>query len=136
MHYATFDGGSVRCPAANHLMKPRLFALLVFAAFIAACYAAARQGSPVGAADEQTVLRVDNRAFLDMTIYAARSSQRVRLGTASGNSNTVFTIPRSLMSGTTALSFIADPIGSSRASISEEIVVTPGDSVVLLIPPG
>jgi hypothetical protein len=36
----------------------------------------------------------------------------------------------------TTLRFIADPIGSNRAGVSEEIMVTPGDSVVLTIPPG
>jgi hypothetical protein len=33
------------------------------------------------------------------------------------------------------LRFIADPIGGARPSVSEEITVAPGDSVVLTIPP-
>ena len=83
-----------------------------------------------------TRLRVENQAFLDMTIYVYRSSQRIRLGTATGNSVTRLTIPANLIFGATPLRFQADPIGSSRASISSEITVTPGDEVVLTIPPG
>jgi len=82
-----------------------------------------------------TRLRVQNQAFLDMTIYVYRGSQRLRLGTANGNSTTRFTIPSSLIFGATPLRFQADPIGSNRASISEEISVSPGDEVTLLIPP-
>ena len=82
-----------------------------------------------------TRLRVQNQAFLDMTIYVYRGSQRLRLGTANGNSTSRFTIPASLIFGATPLRFQADPIGSNRASISEEITVSPGDEVTLLIPP-
>ena len=83
-----------------------------------------------------TRLLVQNQAFLDMTIYVYRSSQRIRLGQATGNSVTRFTIPANIMFGSTPLRFQADPIGASRAPISQEITVTPGDEVVLTIPPG
>ena len=82
-----------------------------------------------------TRLRVQNQAFLDMTIYLYRGSQRMRLGVANGNSTTRFTIPSSMIFGATPLRFQADPIGSNRASISEEITVSPGDEVTLMIPP-
>ena len=82
-----------------------------------------------------TRLRVENQAFLDMTIYVYRSSQRIRLGTATGNSVTRLTIPANLIFGATPLRFQADPIGGSRAPISSEITVVPGDEVVLTIPP-
>ena len=90
-----------------------------------------------GASDQSypTVVQVDNQGFLDMNIYAARSSQRVRLGTAVGNSKTNLTIPPGLISGLTPLRFIADPIGGSRASVSMEVTVAPSDTVVLTIPP-
>jgi hypothetical protein len=86
---------------------------------------------PVG----PTRLRVENQAFLDMTIYVYRSSQRIRLGQAGGNSVTRLTIPANIVLGSIALRFQADPIGSSRASISQEITVSPGDEVILTIPP-
>ena len=90
-----------------------------------------------GASDQSypTVVQVDNQGFLDMNIYAARSGQRVRLGTAAGNSKTNLTIPVGLVTGLTPLRFIADPIGGTRASVSMEITVAPSDTVVLTIPP-
>jgi hypothetical protein len=100
--------------------------------------ACSRNNNPDVAAEPvpPTRLRVENQAFLDMTIYVYRSSQRIRLGTANGNSTTRLTIPSSLIFGATPLRFQADPIGSNRASISQEITVSPGDEVTLMIPPG
>jgi hypothetical protein len=110
-------------------------------ALLLACIALASASSMNKNPDEAaepvppTRLRVENQAFLDMTIYVYRSSQRVRLGTATGNSVTRLTIPANLIFGATALRFQADPIGGNRAPISSEITVAPGDEVVLTIPP-
>jgi hypothetical protein len=82
-----------------------------------------------------TMLKVNNQAFLDMTIYVYRSSQRVRLGTAGGNSTSRFVIPSNLIFGSTPLRFQADPIGGNRTPVSQEITVTAGDEVILTIPP-
>jgi hypothetical protein len=90
-----------------------------------------QQAEPVPA----TMVKVQNQAFLDMTIYVYRSSQRVRLGIANGNSTSRFVIPPNLIFGSTPLRFQADPIGRNRQPISQEINVTPGDEVVLTIPP-
>jgi hypothetical protein len=110
-------------------------------ALMVACFALAGACSRNKVSDEPsepvgpTRLRVENQAFLDMTIYVYRSSQRIRLGTATGNSVTRLTIPANLIFGATPLRFQADPIGGSRAPISSEITVAPGDEVVLTIPP-
>lgn len=109
-----------------------LFALLVFG--VAACTAFSR-GAGAPDQNQPTVLQVDNQAFLNMNVYAARSALRMRLGMATGNSKTNFVIPSTLISGVTPLRFIADPIGGNRTSVSQEITVTPGDTVVLTIPP-
>ena len=82
-----------------------------------------------------TYVKVENRAYLDMTIYVYRSSQRIRLGIANGNSTTKMLIPSNLIFGSTPLRFQADPIGASRQPTSQEISVSPGDEVQLLIPP-
>jgi hypothetical protein len=68
-------------------------------------------------------------------VYALRSSQRVRLGIVPGHSTRVFDVPRGLLGGLVTLRFIADPIGTKRPSVSEEITVAPGDTVVMRIPP-
>jgi hypothetical protein len=90
-----------------------------------------QESEPVAA----TVVKVQNQAFLDMTIYVYRSSQRVRLGVANGNSTSRFVIPANLIFGSTPLRFQADPIGRNRQPVSQEITVSPGDEVVLTIPP-
>ncbi|MDQ6717168.1 MAG: hypothetical protein M3Z17_02340 [Gemmatimonadota bacterium] len=84
----------------------------------------------------QTTVKVDNQAFLDMTIYVLRGAERVRLGLASGASTATFVIPADIARSATSLRFVADPVGSSRPSISEEVNVRPGDEVVMQIPPG
>jgi hypothetical protein len=113
------------------MKKPALI-VAAFALILAAC-SGLRHGS--GVAPERATIRVDNQGFSDMTVYAVRSAQRVRLGLAPGHANTVFTVPSALINGLTQLRFIADPIGGARASVSEEITVAPGDSVTLTIPP-
>ena len=83
-----------------------------------------------------TTVEVDNQAVADMTVYVLRGSQRVRLGLATGLRKTRFTIPQGIVFGATTLRFYADPIGGSASPVSEEIVVTEGEEVVLRIPPG
>lgn len=84
---------------------------------------------------EPTAVRVDNQGFTDMTVYALRSSQRIRLGLVPGLTVRTFEVPPGLVSGLTTLRFVADPIGSTRPSVSEEITVAPGDTVMMTIPP-
>jgi hypothetical protein len=80
-------------------------------------------------------LRVENRAFSDMVIYLITSSgSRQRLGTVTGNSTGRFNLPVSATAFGN-VRFLADPIGSRRTPVSEEIPVHPGDEVVLEIPP-
>ncbi|MES2176512.1 MAG: hypothetical protein V4550_01510 [Gemmatimonadota bacterium] len=109
-------------------------ALLCATALAAAC----RGNSKEDEAPEPvapTHLKVENRAYLDMTVYVYRSSQRLRLGQANGNSTTRLLIPANLIFGSTSLRFQADPIGGNRQSVSQEVSVSPGDEVTLIIPP-
>ncbi len=99
------------------------------------CAMVNRKSDEGAEAQEPTTIRVENQAFLDMNIYVWRGGQRMRLGTASGNSTTKFKVPPSLIFGATPLRFQADPIGGNRQPISQEITVSPGDEVVLTIPP-
>jgi len=111
-------------------MMRKAFIGLIAGILLSACSTTPRAGS--GLRDETTVT-VDNQSFSDMTIYVTRG-QRVRLGTARGHAKTTFTIPPSIVAGISTLQFIADPVGSSRASVSQEISVNEGDSLGLLIP--
>ncbi len=100
-----------------------------------ACSVLNKQSDEVVEPQAPTMLRVENQAFLDMNIFVLRSGQRIRLGTVSGNSTARFKLPANLIFGTTPLRFQADPIGGNRQPVSQEISVSPGDEVVLTIPP-
>ncbi|MDQ2889455.1 MAG: hypothetical protein M3R65_02730 [Gemmatimonadota bacterium] len=119
--------------------KPAAIALSVALLASSAC---ARNGSTGagGAAVPQavTTLTVDNQGSLDMDVFVTRSpvGQRIRLGTATANTTTRMVIPSDALLGTaTSLRFIADPIGGTRRSVSSDILVNPGDTVTLQIPP-
>lgn len=132
----------VRSPATTlrrHLrrhVRATALAVLTLGATLpaAGCWRKGAAGSQE--VERPTTLRVRNQGFLDVNVYAVRGSQRVRLGTVTGNSTQVLRIPGFLMNGITPLRFIADPIGNQRTPTSDEIVVTPGDEVQLFIPPG
>ena len=116
-------------------MKSRSVALALFFLSTVGCSKTAPGTGGIDL-DLATSVKVDNRSFTDMTVYVSRSSQRQRLGLAPGNTVTVFTLPRGVVAPATPLRFVADPIGSPRASVSEEITVSPGDQVMMIIPPG
>jgi hypothetical protein len=52
-----------------------------------------------------------------------------------GSSNGYFTLPDYIIRGTRELRFQALPIATTRGPVSQSIMVTPGDTVVLTIPP-
>ncbi len=80
-------------------------------------------------------VKVDNRAFEDMTIYVVYQSERIRLGIATGNNVTLLRIlPFIVRTGPVSLRFAADPIGGSHPILTEPITIQAGDVVSLLIP--
>lgn len=87
-------------------------------------------------APQRTVLKVENQGFPDMNIFVLpEASNRIRLGTVTGTSNAYFVLPDYVIRGTRELRFQALPIATPRGPISQSIMVTPGDTVVLTIPP-
>ena len=110
--------------------------LLAIAAvlLVAGAGCARRTGEP-RPVDPPTFAEVDNQAYLDATVYVLRSTQRIRLGHAPGGRRSIFRIPRDLIFGPTYLRFQIDFVGSPRAPRSDEINVSPGDTVTLTIPP-
>lgn len=127
-------GAAVRVGARTVVSSLALALALASVAGLTGCSAKAKEdqaAEPVA----PTRVRVENQAFLDMTIYVYRGSQRIRLGMANGNSTTRLTIPSSVIFGTTQLRFQADPIGGNRQPVSQEISVSAGDEVILTIPP-
>jgi hypothetical protein len=112
--------------------------LVLWAALLTGCGGsrAPEDETALDPSERVTVVRVDNRAFLDMTIFVLDGGQRVRLGSAPSNATTELIIPAHLVRSARQLQFLCDPIGSSRTPISDEIFVEPGDRVTLLIPGG
>ncbi len=81
-------------------------------------------------------VEVRNLGFSDMTVFVMTgTANRVRLGLVTGTSTQRFTIPAYLVRRGESLRFLADPVGSSRTPVSEEMSVAPGDAVTLTIPP-
>lgn len=116
------------------MVTRRHFIVAMLGLALVAC-GGSKKSRPGPVPQPRTSVRVENQGFSDMTIYAIRSGQRVRLGNAPGNSTTTFTIPPNLIFGATPLRFLADPIGSNRTPVSDEITVQPGDQVRLVLPP-
>ncbi len=109
--------------------------VLLAACALAACASAPQSGRNSTPAQAAAVIQVENHNFLDMAIYVyPRSGARRRLGLAPGNATTSFTIPASLLFGSTALRFLGDPVGGNATPISQEIGVAPGDTITMVIP--
>lgn len=107
---------------------------LVLATSVGGCYRASRGGSTDAG---PTVIEVDNQSFYDFNIYVLpEASNQVRLGLATGKKVTRFVIPAYLTRSMRQMRFIARPLATQTGDVSEEIVVVPGDTIGLLIPPG
>src|SRR3954462_11391797 len=109
-------------------MRGTMTRSLFLAASLALGTAACRHNpKPIRAEQAPVIVRVENQAFNDMTIYVLQSGQRVRLGMANGNSTARFRVPSSMIFGLTSLQFVAHPIGGNHNPVSESITVSPGD---------
>lgn len=109
---------------------------LTLSLLLLACAGGSPEEAPAPDRSPATV-EVENRNFLDMTVYVVDGGVRQRLGVAQGNSVTALAIPERLLRGRAApLRFFCDPIGGEGLPVTEEIMVGPGDTVRLLIPPG
>ena len=93
--------------------------------------------------DQQVIEAIPaGRSHINMVVLipglAAAQPGRGALADVGGTNNlqnTTFTIPANLIFGATPLRFLADPIGSNRTPVSDEITVQAGDQVRLIIPP-
>jgi hypothetical protein len=104
--------------------------LLIILISLSSCTTTRRAGDQV---EPKTLVRVENRNFLDMKIYILRGAERIRIGTVTGNSTEVLVIPQYLVVNAGLIRFLADPIGGNQTPISQEISVRPGQEVELII---
>ncbi|MGZ8398423.1 MAG: hypothetical protein ACXWWN_05235 [Gemmatimonadales bacterium] len=98
-------------------------------------------GAPTPAPDpdsgDQPRVRIDNRASLDMDVYAVRNDgERIRLGFVSGGEKAVFALPATVTSGTTTIRFEARPVRRGGEPVISEIFgVHTGEEIAWSIPP-
>ncbi|MFN8582532.1 MAG: hypothetical protein U0163_16355 [Gemmatimonadaceae bacterium] len=116
------------------------FALLGALVLLAIASPAQASGFPADTvstarSDSTTTVEVRNQAFLDAVVYAVRDGVSYRLGIATGNTTSKFTVPRYLDQGLYSLTFVIHPIGGRRNSVSDEVMVNRGDVIELTIPP-
>ena len=79
------------------------------------------------------LITVHNSNVLDMTVYVQRNTQRIRLGMVTAGAEKTFTLSEHLILDSPFLRFIADPIGSPRSILIDELNVFPGDEIDLYI---
>lgn len=111
-----------------------LLFLLLPVLLLAGCAGSRARGGGGFDGGTRTTVEVENRSWSAVNVYALRGGQRVRLGTVQAVSTSVLTIPPAVVSGVSSLSFLIDPIGSSRTPISQEISVREGDQLKLYVP--
>lgn len=113
------------------------FRKLLLAGGLAMGFAACAGNRPAEPVDPNTpsLLSVENDGRNDMRIYVFRGGQRIRLGTANMGQTTEFKLPRSVLAGAATIRVIAEPIAGRTASISEEIMIVPGDRISMRILP-
>jgi hypothetical protein len=95
--------------------------LLRFPALLLICLISCRSGT-VGSPQpkDQTRVRIENRASLDMDIYVRRNDGRdSRLGFAPGNNTTTFALPPALTAGASWVRFEAKPVRGSGGARRE-----------------
>mgnify|MGYP000285993767 FL=1 len=106
-----------------------------FAVLVSACAMAGRGRAERVPNEPETFVEVQNQSWLDVNVFVLRGAQQVRLGTVEGATTRRLRIPSTLLFGPTPLRFRIDPIGSGRAPVSQEILVSPGETVRLVVPP-
>jgi hypothetical protein len=82
-------------------------------------------------------LVVENRASIDMDIYARRQEGReIRVGFAPSSSTTVLELPPGIISGTATLHFVGRPVRrQGRVVVSELFNIARGEEATWSIPP-
>ena len=87
--------------------------------------------------DDQPTVRIENRASLDMDIYAIRSDrpQPIRLGFAPGGETTVFRLPATVTAGASSIRFEARPVRRSGQSVVSELFGIHVGEITWSVPP-
>ena len=102
---------------------------LMLALLSISCSNSAPNTTPAPDTGDQPQARIENRASLDMDIFAIRGDgERIRLGFLPGGETSVFVLPATVTAGATSIRFEArpvrrggDPVVSEPFGVREEI---------------
>ena len=120
----------------NKLLIPAIALVLGLAHAEPAVAAPADTIAAVDQADEVVTIRVVNRNWHTMRIYAIVEGRSVRLGTVTGLTTETLKIRKSLIGFGTDLELVAFAIGNRSAIHSGHLVVFPGDQLEFRVETG
>jgi hypothetical protein len=108
-------------------------AIVAAAVLCGAC--AGKNASPEGAdsTGDAAELVVENNKWLDVNVYALRSGTRVRLGTVTSLQTERFRLPSWVMTGSSDLRLVIDPVGSGQSHTTQPILVSPGARIIFKV---
>ena len=106
------------------VIKRSLFALLA-----AGCFLSQHGKSTSAAPAGEIALSVTNHNFLDVVIYIRHDGQDTRIGTVTGSSTQLFSVPARLLGQGREIQLLGHAIGSSVPAQTETIVVQPGQYI-------
>lgn len=117
--------------ASRAITRRALCLTLLALVAVPGCWArtAPRADDPLG----PITIKVISHNTADVTIYAVRSGQRIRIGQANGLSTTTFEVLLRDISSTGEFQILCDPIGSSQTFTTERIHVWTGQTVELML---
>jgi hypothetical protein len=81
------------------------------------------------ASEAEVTLEVTNHNYLDVIVYVIHDGQRTRVGSVTGSSVEVFTLPVRLIGQAHELRLYGDAIGSEDFAVTELLLVQPGQSI-------
>ena len=117
----------------TRLFRISAVALLVLT-LLPACSLLKKKDAEATGPIEPAQITVHNRNVLDVNIIAYRGTERIRLGTITSGNSEVFVLDERIIVNSPVIRFIADPIGSARNILIEELTVFPGDQIELWVP--
>ena len=116
----------------GHLIGAALAAL-----FLSACMGPPPPRFIIGGGEVSREIRIEvvNDNYADMNIFVMGNGSNFRLGDVTGKTTATFTLNPDQISPSLGLRFLADPVGSREAFLSDAVTVQPGSIVVLNIHP-
>ena len=107
---------------------------LLFLTLLPACSVLKKATDETARPAEPAQITVHNRNVLDVNVYAYRGTERIRLGTITSGNSEVFVLGEHIVVNSPIIRFVADPIGSARRILIEELTVFPGDQIEIWVP--